>query len=101
MNDVGSHADFLEKTRHTAAVYVSEIRPLFPETVQEHLQVAVDSYDDEIDPIRDLRELCATQGPDLETHLEPDLEIAAEILSRVLAHERAALAAIQRALDES
>ncbi len=88
---VGGHAAFLIEARRAAATYLRDVEPHFPAAARSALGTASDSYDRVAARVSELRALCAAD--------DPDLPQAAEVLADALEAERAALAALQQALE--
>lgn len=90
-HEVSRHADFLIEARTSAAVYLTEIEPHFPENAHASLRDAGEWYDEVVDAMSDLR--------DLSTSGELDLQAGATILTKGFEAERAAVASLQRVLE--
>jgi len=85
------HAAFLRDARRAAASYLRQIEPHFPPSAAPPLRTAADRYDQVVAGISALHDLCI--------EADPDLQRGAEVLSRALAAERAALASLQLTLE--
>jgi hypothetical protein len=90
LNEVRNHADFLVGARRDAAEYLRAIESLFPKDGRGPLLQAAERYTEVSGAVKELRELCSGE--------KPDLDKAAEILGRALERERAALARLEEVL---
>ena len=88
---VSHHAAFLIDARGAAAIYLREIESLFPDGANAFLCEAANRYGQVVYRMEELRSLFSRP--------EPDLKLGTEILTKALESERAALAALQQALE--
>ena len=88
---VPHHADFLVRARRSAATYLREIKSDVPADARSALKDAANSYDLVAARSAELRDLFA--------EADASLQGGAEILTRTLEHERAAIASLQQVLE--
>ena len=88
---ISHHATFLRTSRGSAAAYLREIEPHFPEGARVHLRKAAEHYTEIADAMQDLLDLRVAGASDLEE--------GAKILSQAIEHERAGLVSLQSVLD--